>query len=65
MTLAERLNDAHERARKLYLRRQDVQAQLAQVHQHAQALDLALVKSDGEIAVLEQLIAEQGAPNGV
>ena len=65
MTLTERLNDAHERARKLYLRRQDVQGQIAAAQQHAQAIDVALVKTDGEIAVLEQLIAEQAAQNGV
>lgn len=63
MTLQERLVDAQTRAMRLYLRRQEVEAQRQQLAQQAQAIDLAMVKSDGEIALLETLIASE-VPRG-
>lgn len=61
LTLQERLTDAHQRAMRLYLRRQDVEAQKQQLAQQAQAIDVALVRTDGEIVVLESLIAEEAS----
>lgn len=66
MTLADRLMDAQTRAMRLYLRRQELQGQAQMVAQQAQACDLALVKTDGEIETLQALMAaEQEATRGV
>jgi len=65
MTLQERLADAQATATRLYLRRQEVEAARQRIAQEAQQIDLALVKSDGAIDVLQQLIAaEQAEPRG-
>lgn len=64
MTTRERLLDAQTRAMQLYLRRQEVEGQRQTLQQQAQALDVALVRTDGEIAVLNALIAEE-ASSGV
>ena len=66
MTLAERLTATHAKAARLYLRRQDIEVQRQQLTQQAQALDVALVKTDGEVAMLEALIeAEKAVVDGV
>lgn len=64
MTLQERLTETHARATRLYLQRQQVEAQRQAIAQQAQALDLALVRTDGEVELLERLIAE-GKADGV
>lgn len=61
MTLQERLVDAHQRAARLYLRRQEVESQRHQLTQQAQALDVALVKTDGEIETLQSLLVEEAS----
>lgn len=48
---------AHARAVSLYLRRQDVQAQIQSWQQQAVQVDRELVRSDGEIAALEAVLA--------
>lgn len=66
MTLSERLTEVHVRAMRLYRRRQDVEAQIQQLQQQSRAIDIALVKTDGEIDLLETLLAaEQEASRGV
>lgn len=61
MTLTERLADAHQRSVALYLRRQQIEAQRQQVAQQAALCDQALVKADGEIELLERMLAEDAA----
>lgn len=55
-SLQDRLDHAHQRSVALYLQRQQVEAQRQACAQQAQAIDLELVKLDGEIRVLEALI---------
>jgi hypothetical protein len=59
VTLSERLVAAHATAMRLYLRRQEIEAQRARVMQDAMQCDQSLLRSDGEIALLESLIAEE------
>ena len=61
MTLDERLTEAHRRSVSLYLRRQNLESQRQQIVQMAQSCDVELIKSDGEIAVLTELVAEAAA----
>ena len=63
MTLRDRHTAAHAAAIKLYLYRQTLEQQYQQIQQQRQACDLALVKSDGAIELLEALIAADG-PDG-
>jgi hypothetical protein len=58
MMLSERLADAHQRSVKLYLQRQQIQEQLIATQRAAAQCDQLLVKADGEIEILEALIAE-------
>lgn len=59
MTLQERLDDALQRSVKLYLQRQNIEAQRNQLTMAAQQCEMALVKTDGEIETLTAQI-EQG-----
>ena len=59
MTLEERLTAAHARSTSLYLERQRIEAARQQLTLRAQETDFALVKLDGEIEVLDALIAAQ------
>lgn len=58
MTLQERLAAEQAKAVQLYGQRQEIEAQKHRLLQHAQGLDLALMKSDGAIELLQALIAE-------
>jgi hypothetical protein len=58
MTLPERLADAQTRAMRLYLQRQQIEAQRQHFAQQSVLCDQAMLKSDGEIALIETLIAE-------
>ena len=60
-TLTERRDSAHQRSVALYLQRQSVEAQRQQMVQQAQAIDLELVRLDGEIRLLDALIAEDAS----
>lgn len=71
MTLQERLADAHQRSVALYLKRNELEEQKAQLQNQGQylmnqgrAIDMDLVKLDGEIKVLTALIKEAGQANG-
>jgi hypothetical protein len=59
MTLTERLTDAQAHATTLYLRRQEVESERQRLGHVAQQIDLSLVKSDGAIELLQQLIAAE------
>lgn len=58
MTLVERLADAHTRAMRAYLQRQQLEAQRQQLQIAIVQCEQALLTTDGEIALLEALIAE-------
>lgn len=62
MTLGERLADAHTRAMRAYLERQQLEGQRQHLALAIQQCEHRLLQTDGEIAVLEALIAE--APRG-
>lgn len=64
MTLQERLAAEHVTATRLYLRRQEVEAQRQALAQQAQQIDLALVRSDGVVELLQALIAAEKVPDG-
>jgi len=58
MSAQSRLMLAHQRSVALYLQRQQIEAKRQQLTQQAQAIEVELVQLDGEIRVLEALIAE-------
>ncbi len=58
MTLEDRLTAAHARSTTLYLDRQRIEAARQQLTLRAQETDWALIKLDGEIELLQALIAE-------
>ena len=58
MSAQSRLTLAHQRSVALYLQRQQIEAKRQQLTQQAQAIEVELVQLDGEIRVLEALIAE-------
>ena len=63
MTLQERVTETQARASRLYLRRQEIETQRQALSQQGQAVDLALVRTDGELELLAQLIAAE-VPSG-
>jgi len=69
MTLNERLGETHQRAARLYLQRQDLEQQRQALQAKAVQVEQALLKTDGEVELLQALIAEQqqqkGGPDGV
>ncbi len=62
MTLADRLTDAHTRAMRAYLERQRLEGERQQLALAIQSCEHRMLQTDGEIALLEALIAE--APRG-
>jgi hypothetical protein len=56
MTLTERLAAAQSASVKLYLQRQQLEQQFQQIQLMRIECDQALLKSDGEIDVLTQLV---------
>ncbi len=58
MTLADRLADAHRRALQAYLQRQSLEAQRQQIATAILQCEHVLLMTDGEVALLEALIAE-------
>lgn len=58
MTLQERMQSEHAKAARLYLRRQELEQQRQMVNQQCASCDLDLAKSDGRIAMLEELSKE-------
>lgn len=66
MTLSERLAETHQRAARLYLQRQQLEAQRQQIAALAAQCEQALLKTDGEVELLESLMAaEKGGSDGV
>ncbi len=65
-SISDRLADAETRARKLYTQRTQLEEQRQQIQvaaqqnaQQARAIDMELVKIDGETELLEKLIKEE------
>ncbi len=58
MTLADRLTDAHTRAMRAYLDRQRLEGQRQQLALAIQQCEQVMLQTDGEIALVESLIAE-------
>lgn len=56
-SLQARLTETHAKAARLYLRRQEIEQQRQQIAHQATLCDQALVKTDGEIELLNALIA--------
>lgn len=65
MTLQERVTETQAHAARLYLRRQEIETQRQHLTQQAHAVDIALVKLDGELELLERLIAAEKGSDGV
>jgi hypothetical protein len=66
VTLQERLTETHARAARLYLQRQQIEQQRQQLNVSAAQAEQAMLKTDGEIELLDRLIAEQkGGTDGV
>lgn len=64
MTLQERLNTLHAKAARLYLQRQQIQANVNHWQRQAAEADQDLLRSDGEIALVESMIAEASPKEG-
>lgn len=58
MTLQERIQAEHAKAARLFVHRQELEQQRQMVTQQCAACDLELAKSDGRIAMLEDLSKE-------
>lgn len=58
MTLQDRLDSANRQSVSLYLQRTQLEQQRQQVVMQAAMTDQHLLRLDGEIAILETLIAE-------
>ena len=61
MTLQQRLDQANQQSVSLYLRRQQIEEQRQQIALQAQQCDLELVRLDGVIRTLSELIAAERA----
>lgn len=59
MTIQDRLTDANARSAHLYLQRQQLEYQLQQIQIERTKIDMALMKLDGEIELLNQLLQEK------
>ncbi len=58
MTLVDRLADAHRRALQAYLQRQQLEHQRQQIAAAILQCEHTLLMTDGEVTLLEALIAE-------
>lgn len=59
MTLTERLAACHQSSVALYLRRQEVETQRQQLQRQATLIDQNLVELDGQISLLNELVAAE------
>ena len=59
-SLQAKLTETHAKAARLYLRRQELEQQRQAVAQQALLCEQAMLKTDGEVELLERLIAEEG-----
>jgi hypothetical protein len=59
MTIQELINEANARSIKLYLTRQQLASNAQQINLQSQQVDMELLKIDGEIEVLQKLLADE------
>ncbi len=65
MTLAERITETQARAARLYLQRQSLEASRQAVGAQIAAVEQSMLKTDGELELLDVLSKAEAVPSGV
>ncbi len=64
-TIPERIAETQAKAMRLYLQRQQVEQQRQSLQSQAAAIEQAMLRTDGELELLEKLNTAEKVPDGV